>query len=81
MAVDSSVWRCRGSGSNNSNRRFSGFLIDRQFQLRFMNRIGGLLAFYIVAFMVVAVSSPMLFSLLGESTEDAPCRRRSASRS
>lgn len=41
-------------------------LIDREFQLRFIARLGGLLFFYLLLFLLVSVVAPVAFTFLGD---------------
>jgi len=46
-------------------------LIDRDIQLRFIGRLGGLLAFYVLLFLVISIVAPVLFTLIGNSADGA----------
>ncbi len=44
-------------------------LIDRDFQLRFIGRLGGALCFYFLLFLVISVVAPGAFTFLGDPPE------------
>jgi hypothetical protein len=44
-------------------------LIDREFQLRFIGRLGGVLFFYLLVFLLVSVVAPVAFTFLGDPPE------------
>ncbi len=44
-------------------------LVDREFQLRFISRLAGILCFYLLLFLVVSVVAPVAFTLMGEPPE------------
>lgn len=44
-------------------------LIDREFQLRFITRLGGVLFFYLLLFLLVSVVAPVAFTFLGDPPE------------
>jgi hypothetical protein len=44
-------------------------LIDRDFQLKFIGRLGGLLFFYLLLFLVIAIVAPVVFTFLGDPPE------------
>lgn len=51
-----------------SNQRKT-VLIDRDFQLRFILRLGGALCFYLLLFLVISVVAPVVFTFLGDPPE------------
>ena len=44
-------------------------LIDREFQLRFIGRLGGVLFFYLLLFLVISIVAPVAFTFLGDPPE------------
>lgn len=44
-------------------------LIDRDFQLRFIGRLGGVLFFYLLLFLAIAIVAPVAFTFLGDPPE------------
>jgi hypothetical protein len=50
------------------NRRRT-ILIDREFQLRFIGRLGGVLFFYLLLFLVISIVAPVAFTFLGDPPE------------
>lgn len=44
-------------------------LVDREFQLRFITRLGGLLFFYLLLFLLISVVAPVAFTFLGDPPE------------
>lgn len=44
-------------------------LIDRDFQLSFIGRLGGFLLFYLLLFLVIAIVAPVVFTFLGDPPE------------
>lgn len=54
--------------SKPKNRRAT-VLIDREFQLRFIGRLGGVLFFYLMLFLVISVVAPVVFTFLGDPPE------------
>jgi len=44
-------------------------LIDREFQLRFIGRLGGVLFFYLLLFIVISIVAPVAFTFLGDPPE------------
>ena len=44
-------------------------LIDREFQLRFITRLGGVLLFYLLVFLLISVVAPVAFTFLGDAPD------------
>jgi len=44
-------------------------LIDRDFQLRFIGRLAGVLLFYLLLFIVISIVAPVAFTFLGDPPE------------
>jgi hypothetical protein len=44
-------------------------LIDREFQLRFISRLGVVLFFYLLVFLLISVVAPVAFTLLGDAPD------------
>lgn len=44
-------------------------LIDRDLQLRFIGRLGGVLLFYLLLFLVISIVAPVAFTFLGDPPE------------
>jgi hypothetical protein len=44
-------------------------LVDRDFQLRFIGRLGGTLLFYLLLFLVISIVAPVAFTFLGDPPE------------
>lgn len=44
-------------------------LIDRDFQLRFIGRLGGALFFYLLLFLIISVVAPVAFTFFGDPPE------------
>ena len=44
-------------------------LIDRDFQLSFIGRLGGFLLFYLLLFLIIAIVAPVVFTFLGDPPE------------
>ena len=44
-------------------------LVDRDFQLRFIGRLGGTLFFYLLLFIVISIVAPVAFTFLGDPPE------------
>lgn len=55
--------------SRNPAERRKQVLIDRDFQLRFIGRLGGFLVFYFLLFLVIAIVAPVVFTFLGDPPE------------
>lgn len=53
----------------NQLERRKTVLIDRDFQLRFIGRLGGFLLFYLLLFLVIAIVAPVVFTFLGDPPE------------
>jgi hypothetical protein len=49
--------------------RRAAVLIDREFQLRFIGRLGGVLFFYLLVFLLISVVAPVAFTFLGDPPE------------
>jgi hypothetical protein len=49
--------------------RRAAVLIDREFQLRFIGRLGGVLFFYLMIFLLISVVAPVAFTFLGDPPE------------
>ena len=56
-----------GNGRRSNQR--TTVLIDRDFQLRFILRLGGALCFYLLLFLVISVVAPVVFTFLGDPPE------------
>jgi len=56
-----------GNGRRSNQRKT--VLIDRDFQLRFILRLGGALCFYLLLFLVISVVAPVVFTFLGDPPE------------
>lgn len=55
-------------GTRTRGRR-AKVLVDREFQLRFITRLGGLLFFYLLLFLLISVVAPVAFTFLGDPPE------------
>jgi hypothetical protein len=59
-----------GSNAGTSfKKRRARILIDRDFQIRFMARLGGVLVFYLLLFLLISVVAPVAFTFLGDPPE------------
>jgi hypothetical protein len=55
--------------SQTRHERRRRILIDREFQLRFIGRLGGVLFFYLLLFLVISIVAPVAFTFLGDPPE------------
>ncbi len=51
------------------DRKRTTVLIDREFQLRFIVRLGGVLFFYLLVFLLISVVAPVGFTFLGDAPD------------
>src|SRR5262245_22610392 len=52
-----------------SVRKRATVLIDREFQLRFIVRLAGVLFFYLLVFLLISVVAPVGFTFLGDAPD------------